>query len=184
MIVLLFIIFILDSAFAITETKKQSKNNDVLLNEIGNSGGVVVLDRMISSHHRMAWAPSFPAWTWEPLADRFGLDSVRVYPFYCQEKFYKLKNAVVLDWKKGVRLIVRIESRDLQESNNHVTFTIDYTRPRKWYMSWLDSVRNYQYNRTMVVEKYEPNVCFDGYCYYVLWFNRENSLKSVKYTIE
>ena len=64
------------------------------------------------------------------------------------------------------------------------TFTIDYTRPRKWYKSWLDKWRNYRYDRTLVVERDKPDVCFDGYCYYVIWFSRENVLKSVKYTIE
>ena len=97
-----------------------------MLNEIKASEGIVALDRMISSH-RMAYVAVFPEWTWKPLADEFGLDSVHVYPFYCQEKFYKnvspLENVAVLDWDwGGVRLIVRIEDRNLQETNNHVTF--------------------------------------------------------------
>jgi hypothetical protein len=185
-IMLLFVVFVVDSAFAVTETKKQSENNDILLNEIKDSGWVIISHGIFSSH-RMSYTPFFPEWTREPLANRFGLDFEHVYPFYCLEKFYKevppFENIVVLGFEKGACLIVRIEKMDLEESNNHVIFTIDYTRPRKRYKSWLYRVFNYNYNRTIVFEKYMPDACFDGYCY-VLWFNQENDLKSVKYTIE
>lgn len=196
-ITLLFVLFMVDSVFAVTETKRQSSNNDMLLNKIVDSGGIVALDQMISSH-RMAYVPFFHSWTWKPLAYQFGLDSVHVYPYYCQDKLYTqsfpLENVYVDEIYvdefnndvsgKFVRLFIRVENRDLQEQNNHITFTIDYTRPRKWYMSWMDKWRNYQYNRNIVVERDKPDVCFDGYCYYVLWFKEENNLKSVKYTIE
>ena len=197
LITLVFVVFLLDATFAVAETKKQSKNNDVLLNEIADSGGIVALDQMISSH-RMAYVPVFPQWTWEPLADRFGLDSVHVYPYYCQDKFYKqappLDNIYIDEinydndndvFGKYVRLIVRIENGDLQEQNNHIVFAIDYTRPKKWYKSWLDKLRNYQYDRTEFVERDNPDICFNGYCYYVIWFGRENAknLKSVNYEL-
>ena len=83
-------------------------------------------------------------------------------------------------------MIVRIENEDLHEAINRIVFTIDYTRPRKWYRLWLDKWRNYQYDRTVIVERDNPDVCFDGYCYYVFWLKRENAknLKSVKYEIE
>lgn len=198
LITLLFVVFLVDATFAVAETKKQSKNNDVLLNEIADSGGIVALDQMISSH-RMAYVPGFPNWTWEPLADRFGLDSVHVYPYYCQDKFYKqtppLDNVYIDEinynndndvFGKYIRLIVRVENGDLQERNNHVVFTIDYTRPKKWYKSWLDKLRSYRYDRTEFVERDNPDVCFNGYCYYVIWFGRENAknLKSVEYDID
>ena len=193
---LLFVIFMVDSAHAIAETKKQCNNNSKLMNEIKDSGGIVALDRMISSH-RMAYVEGFPKWTWEPLADKFGLDSVHVYPYYCQDKFYNWGlpwENVYIDkvnlkddddlFGKYLRLIVRIKKEEFQAHDNHVIFTIDYTRPRKWYKSWLDKWRNYRYDRTLVVERDKPDVCFDGYCYYVFWFSRGNDLKSVKYTIE
>ena len=195
---LLFVVFLVDSAFAVSETKKQSANNDMLLEQIADSGGIVALDRMVSSH-RIAYVAVFPEWTWEPLADRFGLDSVHVYPYYCQDKLYNqdsfwenlyidkvnLKDDDDL-FGKYVRLIVRIENDELQALDNHVTFTIDYTRPRKWYKAWLDNLRNYQYERISVVERDKPDACFDGYSYYIIWFGRENvsGLKSVKYEIE
>ena len=198
LLVLLFVVFMVDSVFAVTETKKQSKNNDVQLEEIVDSGGIVALDQMISSH-RMAYVANFPTWTWEPLADRFGLDSVHIYPFFCQDKYYKLTppmDNIYIDeinydndndvFGKYIRLIVRLKTKELQASNNHVTITIDYTRPKKWYKIWLDKLRNYQYDRTEIVERDNPNVCFNGYCYYVIWFGRENAknLKSIKYEIE
>ena len=197
-ILLLFVVFIVDTVFAITETKKQSKNNDKLLEEIADSEGVVVLNRMISSH-RMAYIPMVAPWSVEPLAAKFGLDSLHIYPHYCQDKYYEQAppmNNVYIDEInyendnnafgkfKNVQLIVRVESECFQKQNNHVTFTIDYSRPHRWYKSWLDKQYNYQYDRSVVVERDNPDVCFDGYCYYVIWFNQENNLKSVKYTIE
>ena len=201
LLILLFVVFIVDSVFAITETKKQNKNNDILFEEIANSGGVVALDRMISLH-RMAYAAGIYPYTWEPLADRFGLDSVRVYPFYCLDKYYSqaspFENIFVDEVgayeSKYAQLIVRIENGELQEPKNHVIFTIDYIRPQKWYKTWLDKWRNYQYDRSVIVEREKPDVwngyaydaCFDGYCYFVIFLSRENAknLKSVKYAIE
>lgn len=117
LLILLFAVFIVDSVFAVIETKNQSRNNDILLEEIANSGGVVALDRMISSH-RMAYAANIYPYTWEPLADRFGLDSVRVYPFYCLDKYYSqappFENIFVDEVgayeSKYAQLIVRIEN--------------------------------------------------------------------------
>ena len=201
-VVILFFVFVLDSVSAITETKKQSKNNDILLKEVADSGGIVALDRMISSH-RMAYAAHIYPYTWEPLADRFGLDSVRVYPFYCLDKYYSqappFENIFVDEIgayeSEYAQLIVRIENGELQDPKNHVIFTIDYTRPKKWYKSWLDKLLNYQYDRTVIVERDKPDapfsgycydVCFDGYCYFVIFPSRENAknLKSVKYKVE
>jgi hypothetical protein len=50
----------------------------------------------------------------------------------------------------------------------------------------MDKWRNYQYDRTAVVEIENPEVCFNGYCYYFIWFGRENisGLKSIQYEIE
>lgn len=195
-IIVLFVVFMMDSAHAIAETRKQCNNNDKSLKEIKDSGGIVALDRMISSH-RMSYVPFFPVYTWEPLADRFGLDSVHVYPFFCQDKFYnqglpwdnmyidKVKDDYDL-FGKYFNVIMRIRDEELQAPGNLVVFTIDYTRPRKWYKSWLDNWRNYQYDRTLVVEREKPDVRFNGYCYYGFRFKRENlkNLKSIKYAVE
>ena len=196
-ILLVFIVFLVDSAFAVAETKKQKENNNILMEEIANSDGIIALDRMISSH-RMAYAAEIFDYTWEALADKFDLDSVRTYPFYCQEKLYRqgppFENVYIDDGfskakrrEKYVCLIVRIKTEELQASDNLVTFTIDYTRPRKWYnKSWIDKWRNYQYDRTAIVEMDAPEACFNEYCYYFIWFGRENvkGLKSMKYEIE
>ena len=154
------------------------------------------MDYMISSH-RMAYSAEFPEFTWEPLADKFGLDSVHVYPFYCQDKFYNQGlpwdnmyiDKVKYDYDlfgKYFHVIMRIKDEELQAPDNIVVFTIDYTRPRKWYKSWLDNWRNYQYDRTLVVEREKPDVRFNGYCYYGFRFKRENlkNLKSIKYAVE
>ncbi len=191
LIILLFVSFIVDSMFAVAETKTQKKNNDIMLKEIVESGGIVALNP-INSNHRMAIVPGYWDWEAEPLADKYGLDSVHVYPYYCLDKYYNqvspLEDVYVEindnnRFKKEVRLIVRIENENLQESSNPVVFTIDYTRPRKWYKSWLDKRRNYQYDRTVTVEVDKPDCCFEGYCYYIIWLKRENAknLKSVKY---
>ena len=204
-LVLLYMAFMVDAVFAVSETKKQSLNNEKLLKELVDSGGVVALERVFSSH-RFAYPPFYSlTWEFEPLADKYGLESVRVYPHFCQDKYFKqaspLENIYVDDeikygsnsndalgdifWKYA-RLIVRLKTEELQASNNHVTFTIDYTRPKKWYKSWLDKMHNYQYDRTEIVERDSPDICFDGYCYYVIWFGRENAknLKSVKYEVK
>ena len=188
---LLFISFIVDSMFAVAETKIQKKNNDVMLKEIVESGGTVALDP-INSNHRMAIVPGYWDWEAEPLADKYGLDSVHVYPYYCLDKYYNqvspLEDVYVEindknRFEKEVRLIVRIENENMQGSSNPVVFTINYTRPRKWHKSWLDKRRNYQYDRTVTVEVDKPDCCFEGYCYYIIWLKRENAknLKSVKY---
>ena len=197
-ITLLFVVFIVDAAFAIIETKKQSDNNDIIMNELVVSGGNALIDGMVSSH-RMAYCIRIAPWAKDPLAEKYDLDSVHVYPYYCLDKYYKLSppmDNICIDeinykddndvFGKYIRLIVRIKNEELQASTNHVTFVIDYTRPRKWYKSWLDKWRNYRYDRTDVVERNNPDTCFDGYSYYVIFFGRENvkGLKSVKYEIE
>ena len=196
-IILLFVMFVVDSAFAIVETKKQSYTNDELMNELVDSGGIVVWDRVVPSH-RMAYCTRVAPWSVEPLAKKYGLDSVNVYPYYCLDKYYKQApqiEDIYIDKDyyddeddilgKFVPLIVRLKTEELKASDYHVTFTIDYTRPKKWYKLWLDKLRNYQYDRTEVIEIDDPEVCYDGYCYYIIWLGKENSknLKSVKYEI-
>ena len=189
LLTLLFVMFMLDSVFAVIETKKQKVNNDVLLNEIVESGGVVALDRMHSSH-RMASAPSFPKWTWKYLAHKYNLDTVRIYPSYCLEKYYNqpypLENVYVDANDYGYKcadMVVRVEKDIIQEPNNHVIFTIEYyKRPRNWLESLLDKWRNYHYDLVEIIEKDKPTVCFEDYCYYVFHPRRVDAenLKSVR----
>ena len=84
---------------------------------------------------------------------------------------------------KMVRLIVRVKEEEILESRGRVSFTIGYRRPAKWYKSWLDKLRGYQYDRSITVERDRPNVLFDGYWYYEIWMKRENAagLKSVTF---
>ena len=197
LVILLFVLFSVDSVSAVVETKRQRENYDEFLSEIVSSGGLVALDRKAPSH-RMAYCSGFYEWECETLADKYGLDSVVVYPYYCLDKYYKqappMENIYVDEdyyngkndiFGKFVPLIVRLKTEELKASDYHVTFTIDYTRPKKWYKLWLDKLRNYQYDRTEVIEIDDPEVCYNGYCYYIIWLGKENSknLKSVKYEI-
>ena len=89
-------------------------------------------------------------------------------------------------FEETIPLVVRIKNEELQDSTNLVIFTLDYTRPRKWYLSWLDKWRNYQYDRTVDIDRDEPDDCDENYCYYVIWIKRNNAqtLKSIEYRIE
>ena len=195
-LIVLFVMFAVDSVFAVVETKRQREYYAGYLSEIVSSRGLVALDRK-SLSHRMAYNSDFYTWERETLAEKYGMDSVHIYPFYCLDKYYKqtppMENIYIDEYNyeddddlfgKYVRLIVRVESEYLQDKN--IIFTIAYTRPKKWYKTWLDKLRNYQYDRTEIVERENPDACFNGYCYYVIWLGRDNAknLKSVKYEAE
>ena len=194
---LLFVAFAVDALYGVTETRRQRSNNAALIDDLVRSGGVVALDRMVPSH-RMTYVERFPEWTWNPLAQMHGLDSVRVYPYYCQDKFFTrtdpgLENTYVEEvhvdddsFGRKVRLIVRVKEEDILQSNGYATFTTHYTRPRKWYKSWLDKVRNYQYDRVSKDSFQRPETCFGGYAYYVIWMKRENTvnLKQVQVSFD
>lgn len=185
-IILLTGTFVLDASLAIAETRKQQEGNQQQLARLAASDGIVALDRMVSGH-RMAYVEHFPTWTWEPLADHFGLDSVHVYPYFCQDKFYPEGNDALGEsyleevhenddsFGRQIRLITRMKSAEQAQSARPVTIMVQYTRPRKWYKSWLDKIRNYQYDRSFAIERDEPDVSFDGYDYYILWIKRENA---------
>lgn len=197
-VALLFVMFVVDATFAAIETNKQRKNNEVSLDKIVDSGGFVVLDQMLSSH-RMAYAPAFGPKAFRYLAKIYDMDSIYVYPYYCQDKYFNqgssLDNVyVAYDYYADdpdepnniIVLIVRIEEEIVQRSGDHVIFAIDYEKPRKWYTSWLEKWFNYQYERTMVYERYEPVCCYEGFCYYAFYFYRDDAknLKSVTYEFE
>lgn len=175
--VLLFAVFMVDSVFAVIETNKQRKNQEVALKTIVDSGGIVALDQMLSSH-RMAYAPGFGPPTCEFLARKFNLDTVCVYPYYCLDKYYDqdppLENVyVAYDYYADdadvpynvVVLAIRIEIDSIQEKGGHVVFTIDCGR-----------------QEPVVFEREEPGYCFEGYGYYPFYFYRDDAenLKSVK----
>ena len=175
---LLFVMFVVDSAFATVETNKQRKNNDLALEKIVDSGGVVVLDHMLSSH-RMAYSPVFYTQTCYYLAKKYDLDTVCVYPYYCLDKYYDqgfpIKNVyVAYDYyaddadmpRNMVVLVVRIEENCLQAKGDHVVFTID-----------CGSLK------PIVYEREAPSYCFEGYGYYPFYFYRNDAenLKSVEY---
>jgi hypothetical protein len=175
--VLLFAVFVVDSVFAIAETNKQRKNQEVALKTIVDSGGIVALDQMLSSH-RMAYVPGFGPPTCAFLAKMYDLDTVCVCPYYCLDKYYDqdppLENVyVAYDYYANdadvpssvVVLVIRIEDGRIQEKGGHVVFTID-----------CDS------NGTCVFEREEPGYCYEGYCYYPFYFYRDDAkkLKSVK----
>jgi hypothetical protein len=177
MMVFLFVGFAVDAVFAIMETDKQRKNNDMSLNQIVDSGGIVALDNMLSSH-RMAYAPVFYPHTFKDLANKYNLDTVCVYPYYCLDKYYDqdppLENVyVAYDYyaddadvpNSVVVLVIRIEDGRIQEKGGHVVFTVDCDR-----------------QEPIVFEREEPNYCFEGYCYYPFYFDRSDAknLKSVE----
>ena len=176
-IVFLFVMFVADSAFAAFETNKQRKNNDVALNKIVDSGGIVVLDQALSSH-RMAYAPVFYPETFEFLAKKFDLDTVCIYPYYCLDKYYHqgfpIENVyVAYDYYADdadvpndvVVLVIRIEKGSIQEKGGHVVFTIDCDK-----------------QKPLVFERDAPGYCVEGYCYYPFYFDRDDAknLRSVE----
>ena len=177
-IVLLFVVFVVDSAFAVFETNRQRKNNEISVNKIAESGGIVALDQMLSSH-RMAYVPVFGPYTCKYFAKKFDLDTVCVCPYYCLDKYYHqgfpLENVyVAYDYYADdadvsynvVVLSVRIENDRIESEGGHVVFTID-----------CDG------RGPLVFEREAPSYCVEGYCYYPFYFYRDDAknLKSVNY---
>ena len=65
------------------------------------------------------------------------------------------------------------------------TNAINYLRPRKWYMPLVERFREYEYERTCVVEREKPDLSFQNYDYYIIWMKKENlkGLKEMEITI-
>jgi len=195
---LVFLVFIIDSGFACVETIKQKSNNDRLLSEIQESDGIRGVD-LILSKHRMANAPIFPDWSWPGLAQKLGVDSVHVYPYYCQEKYYmnsRFGEQVYVDedglisagWEEGSLgpygiVFIRIDERKKRYEHGRIKITIDYIRPQKWYHSLLRAGRNDNAERSAEVVKEQADEIHLGYEYYIVWVKKENlkNLKSVKF---
>lgn len=184
----LLLLLIVDAYFAVKETKLQRNNNENLLTQIADANGVIALDTPIS-RHRMAYVPFFPDWTWESLANKMNLDSVHVYPYFCQDKYFTnslLGNNVFVDQEGRMgedgMVIIRMPSgtKNMAGVKGRL-FSITYLRPKKWYRLWLDKLRDYQYERTVEVHMETPNVHYDGYDYYLVWLKKENArnVKSV-----
>lgn len=181
LVALMFVGFVVDAVSAIMETDKQRKNNDVSQKHIVDSGGIVALDNMLSSH-RMAYAPVFYPNTFETLAKKYDLDTVCVYPYYCLDRYYDqdppLENVyVAYDYYADdvdvpddvVVLVIRIEDDSIPAGNHRAVFTIDCDCPK-----------------LLVFERNAPGYCFEGYGYYPFYFNRDDArnLKSVKYEFQ
>lgn len=184
--------FLVDAGLAMRETRAQDAHNKSSLAQIKAANGRAGVDKYIPAH-RMANAPVYPEWAWNGIARELGLDVVEVYPYYCQEKYYgqsSLGENVFFD-EKGLLctddfygtltdeciLVIR-----LQESETHapVQIRIEYSRPHKWYRKWLDRIKHYQYDRSTVIKRNEPNVVLGDYGYYVVYLKKENTLKGVE----
>ena len=178
-IAILFVLFAVDSVFAVRETLRQRDIHEASMKQIMNSGGSVVLDQALSSH-RMAYAPTYGPSISRYLAKQLDLDTVCVYPYYCMDKYYKqgfpIENVyVAYDYyaddvdvpKSIVVLVIRIEEDRLRAEGGHVVFTIDCE----------------QRDKPLVLERNEPSYCVEGYGYYPFYFYREDAmnLKNVKY---
>lgn len=191
---LLFAVFVVDAGCAIKEQKRQHENNERLLNEIQAAGGITGVDYPLS-RHRMAYAPDYPKWSWKGIAYQLALDSVHVYPYYCQDKYYENSGfgecvyydaQGLLDVDPDYRLsdncmaFVRIPEQEVKQVGGNVSFTIKYERPRKWYRSWWDDRHDYIYEKVVKVEKDKPDDNCKGFNYYVIWLKKENLLRSVE----
>ncbi len=177
-LILLFVLLVVDGYKAIEETKRQNENNDRLLAEIYKAGGVVSVD-VPKSSHRMAFAPLYPQWAWEGMALKMGLDSVHVYPYYCQDKYFeeplRFGENIYVD-KVGVydsqgMVVIRYPEDD---SLQGFVCRIDYERPKKWYRLLIDRLRHYQYKRYVEVDFFEPELSYQGYDYYLVWMSTED----------
>lgn len=184
----LLLLLVVDAYCAVKETKAQRNNNSNLLAQIADANGVLALDTPVS-RHRMAYAPFYPNWTWEALAYKMNLDSVHVYPYFCQDKYFTnspLGDNVFVDYDGRMgedgMVIIRMpsETKGMAGGKGHL-FSISYMRPKKWYRLWLDKLRNYHYERTVEVNSGTPYVQYDGYDYFLVWLKKENArnVKSV-----
>lgn len=58
------------------------------MQEIATANGITAVD-LPQPEHRMTPTSSYPSWCWEGIANKLGLDSVKIYPYYCQEKYWQ-----------------------------------------------------------------------------------------------
>ena len=177
-IALLFVLFAVDSVFAVRETLRQREIHEASMKEIMDSGGIVVLDYSPPSH-RMVNAPIYGPSTTRYIEKIYGIDSVFVYPHYCLDKYYDqeppLENVYVdYDYYVGdddmpkdvIILVIRIEEVRLQAEGGHVIFTIDSDR----------------HGEPLAFERDAPSYCVGGYGYYPFLYSRKDAkfLKSVR----
>ena len=176
--VFLFGLFVYDSSEAIASTIQQRAYNERSLDEIRLANGVIALDKCPKAH-RMTMDVFYPKWAWEGMATKMGLDSVHVYPYYCQDKYFeeplRFAESIYVD-KVGVydsqgMVVIRCPETDSMQG---LICRIDYERPKKYYRLWIDRLRHYQYEKSVEVDFGEPELCYQGYCYYLVWMSREN----------
>lgn len=192
LVILALVPFLVDAGLAMRETNRQARHNKAMLAQIQAANGVTGVDKYLSAH-RMANAPSYPEWAWNGIAKELQLDAVAVYPYYCQEKYYghsSLGEDVFYD-EKGLLCTdsfygtltdecIVVVRRHESETYLPIQIRIDYSRPHKWYRKWLDKIRGYQYDRSTVIKRNEPNVVLDDYGYYVVYLKKENTLKGIE----
>lgn len=190
---LLFSVFLLDSAFAIKETRKQHHNNDRILAEIKEAKGVTGVDMFVSSH-RMAYPPKFISWGWQGMAYKLGLDSVILYPYYCQDKYYlesSYGKNIYVDYQgllsseedgmtTGDHGIIFIRLPYENKRQNQKEFSVTYTKKKKWY-KYKQRSPDYNWNRTITIQREAPDTVFMNTGYYFIWMKKEdlNNLKKV-----
>lgn len=193
----LFAFFVLDSVFAIIETKKQNHHNEQILMDLKEVGGIGGVDCCISSH-RMAYAPDYPDWSWEGIAYQIEVDSVHVYPYYCQDKYYRnspygenvyVDEEGMLNYEQTGHLnnygiiFVRIPDDSASNKDCPLLITMNYEKPDKWLKDKAERLlgRESLKERTVVVDRDAADESFLGHEYYFVWMKKENirGLKSI-----
>lgn len=188
--VLLFACFVIDAGWAISETRRQRQNNEMILDELKAAGGINGADCCISKH-RMAYAPDYPDWSWEGIAYQLGLDSVHIYPYYCQDKYFRNspygENVYVdevgrLNYEETGHLnkygiiFVRIPADLVSSKDCSLSVTMNYEKPDKWLKDKMERLlgREKSKARTVVVDRSVANESYLGYDYYFIWMKKEN----------
>ncbi|MBO4581868.1 MAG: hypothetical protein J5701_06255 [Bacteroidales bacterium] len=172
-----FILFAVDASFAIAETKKASQTNDRILQEIAAANGIVAVD-LPQPEHRMTPTVSFPNWTWEGLAHKLGLDSVKIYPHYCQEKYWQSlpvsesETSVFIDEYRRYQTPVII--RCPEEKNENLICEIQ-AKEKKWFYLFKERLHCPHEDILLKIPLQQPATNCNGYSYYVVVFDHDKT---------
>lgn len=181
-----FILFVVDAGFAIAETTKASQTNDRLLQEIAAVNGVAAVD-LPQPEHRMTPTVIFPSWTWEGIANKLGLDSVKIYPHYCQEKYWQslpiseIGTSVFIDEYRRYRTPVII--RCPEGENDNLVCEIQ-AKEKKWFYFFKERFHRPHEELSLKIPLQQAATNFNGYSYYVVVFDYDKTpffnIKTVK----
>ena len=181
-----FILFVVDAGFAIAETTKASQTNDRILREIAAANGVAAVD-LPQPEHRMTPTVNFPDWTWEGVANQLGLDSVKIYPHYCQEKYWQslpiseIGTSVFMDEYSRYRTPVFI--RCPEEKNENLVCEIQ-ANEKKWFYFFKERLHRPHEEISLKIPLQQPATNFNGYSYYIVVWNDDKTpffnIKNVK----